>query len=66
MAAEERASTQLYFGGGRTGTSASTNDGALQANPGRLRRDRYTVDYATTSGKKSAGKQSTGRAPTRT
>jgi uncharacterized protein len=47
--------TRLYFGGGKSGTSASTNDGILQTDAPAVSEafDRYTVDYATTTGTKS-------------
>jgi uncharacterized protein len=42
-----------YFGGGRSGSVASVNDGVLDTafRPGDTERDEYDVDYSTTSGK---------------
>ncbi len=45
--------THLYFGGGKTGSVASTNDCLLRPDPPDHKdaADTYTVDYSTTSGK---------------
>ena len=47
--------TPFYFGEGKTGSVASTNDGFLQPEPPSHKdaADAYTVDYSTTSGKYS-------------
>ena len=47
--------TRFYFGEGKTGSVASSNDGALRPEPPGQddNADAYTVDYATTSGKYS-------------
>ncbi|MFO7707364.1 MAG: CocE/NonD family hydrolase [Desulfobacterales bacterium] len=48
-------STAHYFGGGRTGRSASPDDGSLAGRPPDASegQDDYRVDYSTTSGKNS-------------
>ena len=47
--------TRFYFGGGKTGSVASINDGFLRPEPQHDKdaADVYTVDYSTTSGKYS-------------
>jgi len=47
--------TRFYFGEGKTGSVASTNDGFLHREPPQNKdaADSYTVDYSTTSGKYS-------------
>jgi putative CocE/NonD family hydrolase len=47
--------TRFYFGEGKTGSVASTNDGFLRSEPPGQKdaADTYTVDYSTTSGKYS-------------
>jgi uncharacterized protein len=47
--------TRFYFGEGKTGSVASTNDGFLRPEPPGHQdaADAYTVDYSTTSGKYS-------------
>jgi hypothetical protein len=47
--------TRFYFGEGKTGSVASTNDGFLRPEPPGQKdaADAYTVDYSTTSGKYS-------------
>jgi putative CocE/NonD family hydrolase len=47
--------THFYFGEGKTGSVASTNDGLLRLEPPDQKdaADPYTVDYSTTSGKYS-------------
>ncbi len=51
----QQRSTAYYFAAGKTGTVASTNDGALstQAPTSAAASDSYTVDYTTTTGTKS-------------
>jgi putative CocE/NonD family hydrolase len=47
--------TRFYFGGGKTGSVSSVNDGFLKQDPPEHKHtiDTYTADYSTTSGKYS-------------